>query len=133
MLNRLLALLVLIFTAASDAEAGRSHALRGLFCNSRADLEATLDRLGDVKLLATAVAITNRDAIVCTFAYAIKYKVIHPVMIARRNHDGGILPLYEADLIGVLVGNNARPVEPSLKIYFVSMDPVPDAATEDRT
>jgi hypothetical protein len=72
----------------------------------------------------------NRDKVVCTFAHSIGFMVIHPVAIGTGVVNGKQQTLYKAILMGVLVGGNPRPVEPSLQTFFVTMDPVFSAAIE---
>ena len=127
----LLAAVLLSFTTAAEAKTG--HVLRGLFCNTRAQVEQTLANMRRDVPLAAAVAITNGNQIDCVFAYKIKYMVTHPVGIGQVTHFGQSLTLYEATLIGVLVGGNPRPIAPPLQTFFISMDPIEDAAIEDAT
>lgn len=130
---RFLPLLLSTLMLVPHARAEPSSALRGLFCNSRDQLNDTIDRLSTVSSLETSVSITNREEVVCTFAYAISYVVAHPAVIDRRSHEGKLLAIYEAQLIGVQVGDNLRPISPALKIFFVPMDRLPDTAVEVRS
>lgn len=122
--------LALFLAFGSGAEAKQGHILRGLFCNNRAQLQETLDHLARTKTMAIAVAMTNRDSVVCVHAYLIRYMVVRPVIIGHRQVNGQPLTLYQASLIGVLVGGNPRPVVPPVNMFFVAMDEVPDAAAE---
>jgi hypothetical protein len=129
-MKRVFALAAILLPLATAAEASDGQVLRGLFCNTRAQLEATLRIAGGSNELATAVAMTNRDQVVCTFAHSIAFMVINPVAIGTGAVNGNRQTLYEATLMGVLVGSNPRPVDPPLRIFFVSMDPVSASATE---
>jgi hypothetical protein len=71
--------------------------------------------------------------VVCTFAYSIGLMVIHPVAVGTGVFNGNQQTLYEATLVGVLVGGNPRPVEPPLQTFFITMDPIPLAAIEKGT
>lgn len=130
-MNKFLMAALAAVTLTGSAEARQGHVLRGLFCNTRSQLQETLDHLREASTLALAIAITNKGDVLCVHAYKIRYIVTHPVIIARTQHNGQPLTLYEATLIGVLVGGNPRPVEPPLKTFFVPMDPIAGEAVED--
>lgn len=120
-----------ILLSAVPAEAKPDQALRGLFCNTRAQLEETLDHMRLANSMAMAVSLTNRRAVACVHAYKIRYVVTHPVIIGRTALNGQALTLYEATLVKVLVGGNPRPVEPPLQTFFVPMDKVSQAEVEN--
>lgn len=124
----LLALAILLSTAPAGAKP--VQALRGLFCNTRAQLEETLDHLRQSNSMAMAVSLTNRDTIACVNAYTNSYVVSHPIIIGKTVLNGRALTLYQATLVKVLVGGNPRPIEPPLITYFVSMDEVRGAEEE---
>ena len=130
-MKRLLTGLAVALPLATTAEAKDGQVLRGLFCNTRAQLIETLDHLKSVSTLATAVAMTNQTDVVCVHAYRIKYMLIDPVIIGHREIDGQPLALYEASLIGVLVGDDPRPIAPPLRMFFVPMDEVSGAVEEN--
>ncbi len=127
----LLTALAISLVAAVPAHAKEGHALRGLFCNTRAQLHETLNHLKTASSMAMAVAMTNRADVACVHAYQIRYVVAHPVIIGHAQVNGQPLTLYEAALTGVLVGGNTRPVSPPLPMFFVPMDEVPEADVEN--
>lgn len=132
-MKRFLAFAAILLPLATAAQAKDGQVLRGLFCNTRTQLEETLRIAGGSNELTTAVAMANRDKVVCTFAYSIGFMVIHPIAIGTGVVNGNQQTLYEATLVGVLVGGNPRPVEPPLQTFFVTMDPVSLAAIEEGT
>ena len=125
----LLALAILLSTI--PAEAKPDQAIRGVFCNSRPQLEETLDHMRLSNSMALAVSLTNRYAIACVYAYSNRYVVTHPVIIGRAVVNGHALTLYEATLVKVLVGGNLRPIDPPLQTFFVPMDRISQAEVEN--
>ena len=133
-MKRFFAFAAILLPLTTAAKAKDGQVLRGLFCNTRTQLEETLRIAGgSSNELTTAVAMANRDKVVCTFAYSIGFMVIQPVAIGTGVVNGNQQTLYEATLVGVLVGGNPRPVEPPLQTFFVTMDPVSLAAIENGT
>ncbi len=132
-MKRFFAFAAILLPLATAAQAKDGQVLRGLFCNTRTQLEETLRIAGGANDLTTAVAMANRDKVVCTFAYSIGFMVIHPIAIGTDVVNGNQQTRYEATLVGVLVGGNPRPVEPPLQTFFVTMDPVSLAAIEKGT
>lgn len=115
------------FLLLSPAHAGQTHIINGLFCNTRAEVEETLALVGRKLTISAAVAIANRDRIACVHATQIRYMVTAPIIIGRNRQSGAPLDLYQATLVGVLVGGEPRPIEPAMPIYFVTTDRLPDA------
>ena len=70
-MKRFLAFAAILLPLATAAQAKDGQVLRGLFCNTRTQLEETLRIAGGANELTTAVAMANRDKVVCTFAYSI--------------------------------------------------------------
>jgi hypothetical protein len=126
MLKRVALAIPLALTAASTA-AEESHALRGLFCRTEAQILATFDRMRGGFGPRLAVEIGNRDAVVCVYADRIDYVVVRPFIIGAIRHRGASLIRYEATLVGVRVGGALRPVEPAVRIFFVRPDRLADA------
>ena len=110
-------LIMLLLT--SHAQAGQTHLLHGLFCNTEAQAKEVLARLGKNQSLRAAVAVTNMTNVTCVVADKIQYMVVQPVIIGTVRQNGLTLTLYEASLIGVLVGDNPRPVVPPVRSFFV--------------
>jgi hypothetical protein len=131
-MNRLHALGAALLSLTTTAEANDGRILRGLFCNTRAQLEEALLRVEQWDDIAVAVEMTNLDSTVCTYAHRIGYMVLRPVALATRPVNGNEVILYRATLVGVLVGDNPRPVMPPLETFFITMDPVPSAAPEEQ-
>ena len=132
-MKRLFACAAVLLSLAIAAQAKDGQVLRGLFCNTKSQLEETLRIARGSNGLTTAVAMANRDKVVCTFADSIGFMVIHPVAIGTGAVNGSQQTLYEATLAGVLVGGNPRPVEPPLQTFFVTMDPVSVTAIVEGT
>lgn len=113
----IIALILLQLT--SHAQAGQTHILHGLFCNTEAQAKEVLAHLGKNLSLRAAVAVTNVTNATCVVADKIQYVVVQPVIIGTIRQNGLTLTLYEALLIGVLVGDNPRPVAPPVRTFFV--------------
>ena len=118
------------FLLSGAAHAGQTHIIGGLFCNTRAEVEETLALVGQKLTISVAVEITNRTGVACVHATRLRFMVTGPVIIGRTAKSGTPLDLYEATLVGVLVGGEPRPIEPALPIFFVTTDHLPDAAVK---
>lgn len=118
------------FLLSSAAQAGQTHIIGGLFCNTRAQVEETLALVGQKLTISVAVAITNRTSVACVHATLLRYMVTAPVVIGRTTKSGTPLDLYQATLVGILVGGEPRPIEPALPIYFVTTDALPGATVQ---
>lgn len=110
---------IIFLLLTSHAQAGRTHILHGLFCNTEAQAREVLSHLGENLSLRSAVAVTNATNVTCVVADRIKYMVVHPIIIGTVRQNGLTLTLYEASLVGVLVGDNPRPVAPPVRTFFV--------------
>ncbi len=130
-MNKLIPVALATAAMAQNANAGEGQFLRGLFCNTKAQVEETLANIGQTRTLALAVALVNNPEIVCTFATEIQFMVQHPVVVDKRLHFGQQLTLYQALLVGVLIGDNPRPVSPPMVTFFIPMDPIPPHTIED--
>ena len=102
--------------AAADEQAFR---IRGLFCNTEAQINEVLIHMKRNIAPRAAVALTNRNGVVCNFVDRIDYVVDRPLAIGRV---AGTVPLvkYRAMLVAVIVGGKSRPVEPPAAIFFVA-------------
>jgi hypothetical protein len=127
MMKVIAALLAEFLIFAGPAHAGGSHIADGLFCTKQSDIEATYNLLSEGVSLAGAIALVNRDQVSCAFADRIGYMLVRPSIVDGFGHGGAWLRIYEASLIGVLVGGNPRPVEPPLVIYFVPNKMLPSS------
>jgi hypothetical protein len=110
------------FTGASAEDA---RVIRGLFCNTQAQVEETLGHVERNLTLATAVGLTNKDEVACVNATQVRYMVRGAVVVGKASRPGTPLNLYKATLVGVLIGGNPRPISPPLPIYFVTPEPMP--------
>jgi hypothetical protein len=123
-----LARLACAFAAAtSPAAAGESHLLRGVFCNTEAQLDAAASLLARGTAPAAAVAALNRDAVVCVLATRIAYMIERPRRLAHGPETSGP-PHYSGTLVGVLVGDNPRQVDPPVEMFFMPEPPISDPA-----
>jgi hypothetical protein len=105
-----------------SAQANQGHVLHGMFCNTEAQIDEILAHMSRNLAPQAVVELMNEDRVTCVLADRIQYMVIHPVIIGGKN-----LLKYPATLIGVLVGENVRPVEPPVQIYFVTTERLPGA------
>ena len=120
-------LLTLALVLAGEAQAGTSHIAQGLFCNTRNQIADTFRNLGNGLSMSQAVAIANAEKVVCVWADRIGYMVTAPASAEGIVHDGTWLNVYEALVVGVLVGGNPRPVDPPVRIYFVPREKLPSS------
>lgn len=119
--------IVAVLALGSYAKAEQRHALHGLFCNTEEQIDQTLTHMRGGLPLWSAANMTNGDEVVCVYADRIHYVITSPAVIGEAWLDGLMLQKYEATLVGVLVGGNLRPVEPSVQIFFVRGDRLPGA------
>jgi hypothetical protein len=104
----------------------RTHALQGLFCNTAEQIDEALTQMRRGFSPRAAVALTNRDAVVCTFVDVLHYVVDRPVIIKEIRSS---LPMfkYQGTLTAVLLGSAKRPVTPPVQIYFATPERLADA------
>jgi hypothetical protein len=115
--------------ATAPAAAGDGDLVRGIFCNTEAQLDAAVGLLRRGVAPALAVARLNREAVVCVLATDIAYMIMRP----RRLGEGAATlghPRYAGTLIGVLVGDNPRPVDPPVEMFFLPDAPLASAAAK---
>jgi hypothetical protein len=113
------ALAIAALLLASSAQAEQTRSLHGLFCNTEAQARDVLQHFGSSISLQRAVAIINDGAVNCVVADRIQYVVSQPLIIDTISQNGFKLTLYEASLVGILIGGNTRPISPPLRTYFV--------------
>ena len=104
---------------AGGAQAEQTRALHGLFCNTEAQARNVLEHYGSNMSLYAAVANINEGAVNCVVADSIQYVVSQPLIIDTITQNGFTLTMYEASLVGILVGGNTRPVAPPMRTFFV--------------
>jgi hypothetical protein len=119
------ALIPLTFVLAGGATAENRHVAKGLFCNTHEQIAEVFGSLGAGLPLAEAIAVENRENIVCVWADAIGYMLTDPEPSPRVTHGSGWVGVYRARLIGVLVGENPRPIDPPVEIFFVPLENLP--------
>jgi hypothetical protein len=112
-----LAIAALLLTGSAQAE--QTWALHGLFCNTEAQARDVLEHFGSNMSLHAAVATINEEGVNCVVADSIHYVVSQPLIIDTITQRGFTLTVYEADLVGILVGGNTRPVAPPMRTFFV--------------
>jgi len=105
--------------AAPAAAADRPQVVHGLHCRTEAQVDRAIDLIRHDVPPRIAAEMLNRNEVACVFADRIWYMVEGPAIIGVIQHRGRLLVKYEGTLVGVLVGENPRPVEPPLRIYFV--------------
>src|SRR5262245_40687601 len=59
----------------------RTHSLQGLFCNAAEQIDEALNHMRRGLSPQSAVVLTNRDAVVCTFVDLLHYVIDRPVVI----------------------------------------------------
>lgn len=111
------AIAALLLTDGAQAE--ETRALHGLFCNTEAQARDVLEHFGFNISLSAAVAIINEGAVNCVVADSIQYVVSQPLIIDTIIQNGFTLTMYEASLVGILIGGNTRPIASPLRTFFV--------------
>lgn len=108
-----------------------THALQGLFCNSREQIDEAVTHMRKGLSPRAAVDLVNREAVVCTFVDLLRYVVDRPVVIKEIP---GSFPLfkYEGTLVAVVVGGVVRPVTSPVHIFFAIPERLGDAPLEGR-
>jgi len=101
------------------AQAGDGHVVQGLFCNTAAQVDQALELMRARLSPQAAAAALNKDKVVCTYIDRIHYMVVRPVVLGRA-YSGVRLTKYRATLVAVLVGGKARPVDPSVPVFFLT-------------
>ncbi len=102
--------------------AGNAHSsetVQGLFCNEIRQIHAVFTLLNAKVPTRFAVSSVNEDEIACVYADKISYMLVHPEAAGQVSLHEFRLTIYQAMIVGVLVGNNPRPVEPVVNIFFV--------------
>lgn len=102
-----------------SAQAKSNHVLRGLFCNTEAQIDETLAHMALNLTPQAAVEMTNEKMIACVLADKVHYMIARPFIIGEIKSDFSLIK-YQATLVGVLVGGNIRPVEPPVQIFFAT-------------
>ena len=113
------ALAIATLLLSGGAQAEQTRALHGLFCNTEAQAREVLEHYSPNMSLSAAVAIINKEAVNCVVAASIQYVVSQPLIIDTISQNGFTLTMYQASLVGILIGGNTRPVAPPMHTFFV--------------
>jgi hypothetical protein len=107
------------------------HPLQGLFCNAENQIDEALAYMSRNLAPRTAVELTNKDGVVCTWVDLLQYMVTDAVVIGEIP---GSVPLikYQAVLVGVIVGGEIRPVDPAVRVFFATPARLEGASRESR-
>lgn len=116
--------------AGGSALANEAQRLKGLFCNTEAQIDQARADIAAGLPPRLAADRANRDAVVCTYVDRIEYLIARPVALG---HLAPPLVKYRGALVGVLVGDALRPVSPEVELFFLTPKQVAGAATERRT
>jgi hypothetical protein len=122
----------LALTTVSPTEAKhRNIPLQGLFCNTQAQIDQTLAHIDRGLSLKTAAELSNEREVVCNYVDFVYYVVSHPIEVGA--HYGRLSVIkYEAALTGVIVGGLLRPVSPTMRIYFITPEPLDELSLDKR-
>ena len=124
-MNRIACAAIALALSGAAAEADEAIPLRGLFCQSEAQIHDASDKLRAGLPAAMVAESMNREGVNCVHADRIDYVVEKPYIIDEDSR--GSLFTYEATLTAIRVGDNLRPIEPPLPIYFVRPDRIAGA------
>jgi hypothetical protein len=103
----------------SPVQAQDVHAVQGLFCNTRDQIDSALGHMVAGLDPRQAAELENVESVVCVYADKVTYLVTTPFIVGERFvHDP--VAVYEAILVGVLVGDQVRSVAPPVTIFFVT-------------
>lgn len=111
----------------ASAQANQGHVLHGLFCNTESQIDESLAHMSLNLAPQAVVELMNEEKVACVLADKVQYMIIRPFIIGEINR-GISLIKYRATLIGVLVGENIRPVEPPVQIFFITTKRLTGAA-----
>ncbi|MCB1339811.1 MAG: hypothetical protein KDK24_01845 [Pseudooceanicola sp.] len=116
--NRLIFPAVVLVAGIGVAAGARAEGIRGLFCNTQADVGLALSLMEEGRTPGMAAALVNVDAMRCSHADTIRYVVDQTVIV-----DGaGSGTIYRGQLTGVVAGGRVMPVTPPAQLYFVTPD-----------
>jgi len=123
----------LALTTVSPAEAkDPNFPLQGLFCNTHEQIDETLAHIDRGLSPETAAELLNEREVVCNYVDLIYYVVSQPIKVGA--HYGRLSVIkYEAVLTGVIVGGLLRPVSPTMRIYFITPEPLAELSLNKRS
>lgn len=114
--------LVLLALLSTSAHAGESHVLKGVFCNTQSQVVTVMDTVSNTVTLDEAIEVQNASSVECSYAGAIKMMIVRPIRHGTGRSNGMTYNIYEGTLVGVLVGNDPRPVTPTTQTFFVRIE-----------
>jgi hypothetical protein len=106
--------------------------LRGLFCNAQEQINEALAHVDRGLSPKAAAELSNEHEIVCNYVDLLYYVVNHPIKVGVHRGRLSVVK-YEAILTGVIVGGLLRPVSPTMRIFFVTPEPLAEMSLEQRT
>ena len=116
-MNRLSFVPLLVLMLAGNAHSG--EVVQGLFCNDIKQIHEVFTLLNANIPPMFAVAKVNKNQADCVYADRISYMIAQPAAAGKVSLLELRLTIYQAMLVGVLDGVNARPVQPPVNIFFV--------------
>lgn len=100
------------------AAGARAEGIRGLFCNTQADVNLALNLMAEGRTPGVAAALVNVGAVRCTHVDTIRYVMAQTVVV-----DGaGSGTIYRGQLTGVMAGGRVVTVAPPAPLFFVTPD-----------
>jgi hypothetical protein len=117
-LRHILLALPLFLALSTAASAASNHVVHGLFCKTRAQLDEAIAHIRENVSPAQAAVLTNREEVVCVYADRIGFMLQDASALGKEQHEGAALYLYEGAAVGILVGDNPRPLTPPVHMYF---------------
>lgn len=130
-MHRFIAIAMFTSAISPQTAAAQGRLLHGVFCHTEAQIETMLDFMREGISVDNAIALTNATAIDCVLADQVNYMVTAPVSIGNVQFGQFRLTKYKATLVGVLVGENPRPIDPPVPIYFIPDRKLTDVAVAD--
>jgi hypothetical protein len=116
-MNRLSFVPCLVLMLSGTAHSG--EVVQGLFCNEIKQIHEVFTLLNAKIPPMFAVAKVNKNQADCVYVDKISYMIVRPAAVGKESLSELRLTIYEAMLVGVLVGANPRPVQPPVNIFFV--------------
>lgn len=125
------ALLITAFLAMmigpSLSQAKNAGIMVGVFCKSRENIEQMVMMMRHERDAEAALAVVNKDAMVCAHPLTIGYMIEDYVQLGKIEGQSGQWYLYRGTHIGVMVGTVPMPLSAPVTQYFVSRKPLPGA------
>ena len=95
------------------------HAVQGLFCNTRSQIDSAVGHMMAGLHPLQAAELENAESVACVYADKVTYLVTTPFIVGEGFVQVPVA-IYEAILVGVRVGDSVRPVAPPATIFFVT-------------